>query len=76
MHQNPPTLNPLGRLVEERRLDRNLSLRDLATTSSVALSTLHRNINSGGWKLEDLARVAKALDTTPAALLAEIEDAA
>lgn len=76
MNQTPLPLNRVGRLVEERRKDRNLSLRDLAGQSSVPLSTLHRNINAGGWRLEDLERVTKVLGTTPGAILAEAEAAA
>ena len=70
-------LTALGRRARARRLERGWTLRDVAERSGVSPRFLVQlESGRGNISVRRLADVARALDTTPSALLAETEERA
>lgn len=70
-------LTALGRRARSRRLERGWTLRDVAERSGVSPRFLVQlESGRGNISVRRLADVARALDTTPSALLAETEERA
>jgi transcriptional regulator with XRE-family HTH domain len=55
---------------------RRMTIRQLADTTGMALSTLGRRLERGDFKIDELAAIAGALDMPLAALLPAAEEAA
>lgn len=72
-----PLLQALGRRARERRLARGWTLRDVAERSGLSPRfVVHLESGHGNISVKRLADVARALDTTPAALLTESNEQA
>lgn len=64
----------LGRRIEERRLEVGISQAELARRVGVRQSTINSLINGDSRTSRSLLKIARALGTTPAYLVGEVDD--
>lgn len=66
----------LAEVVEAARLDRGVTYRDLADETGIPLATLARRFKRGGFRVDELEDIARALGTTASALMVQAKGGA
>ena len=67
---------PLTVVVEGLRRESGMSGRELARRAGITPATLNRRLTQGGWKVDELPRLAAVFGLTASQLAARVEDVA